>query len=84
MAETEMIRVHVEQELKRRAEESLHALGLSADEAITLFYQQVAVRKGLPFDADVPNAETVEALRQVEAGSDLIEYATLDELRSGV
>ena len=84
MAETEMIQVHVEPELKHRAEESLHALGLSAAEAITLFYEQVAMRKGLPFDMGVPNAETAEALRQAEAGATLIDHATLDELRSSV
>ena len=84
MAETEMIQAHVEPELKHRAEELLRALGLSVDEAITLFYKQVALQEGLPFHVEAPNAETVEALRQAETGTNLIEYTTLDELKSSV
>ena len=84
MAKTEMIRARVEPELKHQAEELFRALGLSATEAITLFYKQVTMHKGLPFEVKIPNADTVEALRQAETGADLIEYSSLDELRSSV
>ena len=58
MAKTEMIRARVEPELKRQAEDLFSALGLSATEAITLFYKQVTMHRGLPFDVRIPNAET--------------------------
>ncbi len=80
MAKTEMIRARVEPELKREAEETFSALGLSVTEAITLFYRQVAMHHGLPFPVRVPNETTLEAIRQARAGEDITEYASLDEL----
>lgn len=80
MAKTEMIRARVEPELKREAEETFSMLGLSATEAITLFYRQVALHRGLPFAVRVPNAETAEAIRQARAGEGITEYASLDAL----
>lgn len=82
MAKTETIRARVEPELKHQAEGVLRELGLSATEAITLFYTQVAMRRGLPFDVKIPNADTVEAMRQAESGEHLIEYNDLDELKT--
>ena len=52
MAKTEMIRARVEPELKREAEELFLGLGLSATEAITLFYRQVTLHRGLPFSRE--------------------------------
>lgn len=79
---TETIRARVEPELKREAETILKALGLSATDAITMFYRQVTLRRGLPFDVRLPNADTVEALQQAETGEGLIECASVDELRA--
>ncbi len=82
MAKTEMIRARVEPELKRQAEDLFSALGLSATEAITLFYKQVTMHRGLPFDVRIPNAETLEALQQTHDGEDLPEYTDLQDLKS--
>ncbi len=82
MAKTEMIRARVEPDLKHQAEELFTELGLSATEAITLFYKQVTLHRGLPFDVKVPNAETLEALQQASDGVGLTEYAGLDDLKA--
>ena len=82
MAKTEMIRARVEPELKHEVEKVLAELGMSATEAITCFYKQVALQQGLPFEVKLPNAETVEALKQAEAGVGLIEYSTLEDLKA--
>ena len=84
MAKTEMIRARVEPELKREAEELFSVLGMSATEAITLFYRQVTMHRGLPFDVRVPNAETVEALRQSRDGVDLEEHATFEDFKAAL
>ena len=81
---SEMIRVWVEAELRREAEEVLGEHGMSAKEAITLFYAQVAMQRRLPFDMGFPNAETVEALQQAEAGTDLVEYLTGENWKAAV
>ena len=80
MDKTETIRVRVEPEIKREAEEVFEALGLSATEAITLFYRQVALCQGLPFAVKIPNAETREAIRQAQTGDGLIHYRSVDDL----
>ena len=77
-----MIRVRIESELKSQAEEIFSELGLSPTEAIRLFYIQVTLHRGLPFAARIPNAETIEALRQARAGEGLTEYADLEDLKA--
>lgn len=81
MAKTAMVRARVEPELKRQAEELFSELGLSATEAITLFYKQVAIHRGLPFSVRIPNEKTVEALRQAENREDLLEYSSIEDFR---
>lgn len=80
MAKTEMIRVRMKPELKREAERIFAALGLSPSEAVTLFYKQVALHQGLHFMVKIPNEETLEAIRQLDAGEGLTEYSSVDEL----
>ena len=65
------IRARVTPELKTSAEGIFKELGLSTTEAITLFYRQVTLRKGLPFEVRIPNEETVETMRKTDAGEDL-------------
>ena len=80
--ETGMICVRVEPELKSQAEAVFSELGLSPTEAITLFYTQVTLHRGLPFAVGIPNAETIGAQRQARAGEGLTEYADLEDLKT--
>jgi DNA-damage-inducible protein J len=63
MPKTATVRARVDAELKADAEAVLDKLGLTASEAIRLFYRQIALRKGLPFDVKVPNAATRRAMK---------------------
>lgn len=80
MPKTEMIRARVEPELKHEAEEVFATLGLSATQAITLFYKQVSLHHGLPFDVKIPNAATREAIRQAQAKDGLTRYGSVKDL----
>lgn len=80
MSKTEMIRARVEPRVKRDAEEVFSALGLSVTEAITLFYKQVALCQGLPFEVRVPNAQTRKAIRRAQAEKGLSHYHSVDDL----
>lgn len=71
MAKTAMIRARTEPGLKHEAERILHLLGLSPSEAINLFFQQVRLRQGLPFEVKLPNKVTLKAIKDVEAGRGL-------------
>ena len=74
MAKTETIRARVEVKLKTDAEAVLDKLGLTASDAIRLFYKQVALRRGLPFDVVIPGAATRKAMRDVIEGRELTRY----------
>lgn len=82
MSKTETIRARVEPSLKHEAEAVFSRLGLSVTEAITLFYTQVTLQRGLPFAVKIPNAETREALRQAYEREDLRQYESVDELEA--
>jgi DNA-damage-inducible protein J len=79
-AKTGMIRARVSPELKAEAEAILAEIGLSSSDAIRMFYKQVTLRKGLPFEARIPNAATRKALRDAEAGRGMTDYASVDEM----
>ena len=80
MSKTETIRARMEPELKKEAEEVLKALGLNATQAITLFYRQIALRKGLPFDVRLPNAETRRAMEDARTERGLKEWDSPEAL----
>jgi len=81
MRKSAMIRARVEPELKADVEKIFQELGLTATEAITLFYYQVKTRKGMPFDVSIPNGTTMETMRKTDAGVELNEYKSLDDFR---
>ena len=70
MARTETIRARIEPELKSEAEAILRELGLSSSEAMRLFLFQVIQQRGLPFEVRIPNAKTISAIEELEAGAD--------------
>lgn len=45
---------------------SLHKNGLSSAQAIRIFYSQICLHKGLPFDVKIPSKETISAMAQLE------------------
>jgi len=72
MSKAATVRARIEPDLKRRVESMFHRLGISATEAITLFYRQVDLRKGLPFDVVIPNETTRRTMDDTDAGRNLI------------
>ena len=82
MAKSEMIRARVEPEIKHEAEAVFRTLGLSATQAITLFYKQVALQRGLPFALKIPNQTTREAMGEALAGTELTEWSDVDALKT--
>lgn len=72
MSKTAMIRARVDPTLKGKAESILSAIGLSATDAITMFYKQVQMRNGLPFDAVIPNELTQQTMADTDAGRHLV------------
>ena len=82
MSKTATIRARVEPELKSSAESIFHKLGISATEAITMFYSLVALNNGFPFEVKIPNAETEETFKATDINKNLNSYESLDDLFS--
>ena len=80
MSKTEMIRARVEPGLKKEAEAVLGKLGMTPTEAITVFYRQIALNRGLPFPVRIPNAATRKALRDAESGA-VREWPDIESLK---
>ena len=80
MPKTATISARIDPELKREAERVFKELGLTATQAITLFYKQVELKRGLPFAVRVPNQVTVEALEEARTRQGLESFNTLDDL----
>ncbi len=80
MAKTEFIRARVEPILKHNAEEIFQQLGLNPTEAITLFYKQVEVQKGLPFTITLPNRETRQTFEETDRGEGIIRCENTDDM----
>lgn len=54
--------------IKNEAETILKELGLSVSASFELFYRQVIAHRGLPFDVNIPNEETIRAIQRSRAG----------------
>jgi DNA-damage-inducible protein J len=75
-----MIRARVSRALKTEVESVLAKIGLSRSDAIRMFYSQVAMQNGLPFEARIPNATTRKALHDAEVGRNMTDYARVVEM----
>lgn len=62
------VRARIDTETKLRASDALGAMGLSISDAIRLLMLRIADERRMPFDIKAPNAETREAIRELEAG----------------
>lgn len=56
------INTRIEPKLKTRAETILRKVGLTSAEAVRLFYMQVCLNNGLPFEVKIPNKKTINAM----------------------
>ncbi len=77
---TAAVHSRIQPEIKEQAEGILQRLGLSPTEAIRMFYTQIALRNGLPFDVSIPNDETIKALEDSRNGRNLQQFNSTEEL----
>lgn len=80
MSRTAMIRARTEPDLKAEVESIFHQLGLTTTEAINLFYSQVRLTKGIPFDLKIPSDNLRKSIEDINTGTDLTSYDGNDYL----
>jgi DNA-damage-inducible protein J len=80
VSKTATVRARVEPELKDKAEGIFRQLGLTATQAVTMFYRQVELRKGLPFSVALADETTRRTFEDTDAGCDLIVCEDADDM----
>ena len=80
MNKSATVRARIEPNLKNKAEKVFRELGLSTTQAINLFYRQVELRNGLPFEVVIPNKATRRTFSDTDAGKDLILCEDADDM----
>ena len=80
MSKSAMVRARLEPELKIHAESVFHRLGLNATQAITMFYKQVELRGGLPFDLVIPTAATTRTFEATDTGRELVVCESAEDM----
>jgi DNA-damage-inducible protein J len=68
MTTTTMVHVRMEAGLKKKATKALAAMGLSVSDLVRMTLTRVAQEQAVPFEVRVPNAKTVAAMRELDAG----------------
>ena len=72
MSKTATVRARLKPELKEKAEEILHRLGVNTTQAITMFYRQIELNNGLPFNIVIPNAKTKATFNATDVNEDIV------------
>ena len=80
MSKTATVRARLEPKLKDYVESVFHRLGLNSTQAITIFYRQVELRGGLPFDVAIPTPTTRRTFDATDAGRDLVLCKDADDM----
>ena len=79
MPKTAMIRARTDSNLKEKVELIFDKLGLNATSAINIFYKQVLLSHGLPFDVKVPNATTLKAMKEARSARTVRKFKSADD-----
>ena len=63
----------------KEAKDILKYIGMSYAQAVTMFNRMIVLKRGLPFEAKIPNEETLKAMKEAMELDG--EYITIDELK---
>jgi DNA-damage-inducible protein J len=74
-----VVRARIDERIKEEATAVLAAMGLTVSDAFRIMLTRVAHEKALPFEPLVPNATTIEAMKEARRGG-LKPFATVEDL----
>ena len=60
MAKTANLYARIEPDVKEQAESILSALGIPVSNAINMFYKQIILQRGIPFEIKLPQTKIVD------------------------
>lgn len=68
MSKATTVQARIEPELKEMGDAILKKIGITASQAINALYAQIVMRKGMPFELNIPNQITKAAMHEIEQG----------------
>jgi DNA-damage-inducible protein J len=80
MAKIATVRARIDPWLKEDVEKLFKKMGISTTEAINIFYRQVKLRNGLPFNVVIPNKTTEKVFKDTDAKRNLIRCEDADDM----
>lgn len=78
---TAIINARVKPELKQDVEQILSQLGITTTQAVTMFFEQIKLKRGIPFDLVLPNEETLAAIKDAQTNQNL-ETVNIEQLKA--
>ncbi len=79
MSANAVVRARIDEHIKEEAAAVLATIGLTVSDAFRILLTRVAHDKALPFEPLVPNATTIEAMKEARRGN--LETVTLEDLK---
>ena len=79
MAANQIVQARIKGSVKHEAAAVLAAMGLTISDAVRLLLTRVALEKALPFAPLIPNAVTIEAMKEARQGN-LQQFASVEDL----
>ena len=80
MPKTATLTIRLDPTLKQQTEKLLRDMGLTPSQAITLFYKQVSLQHGLPFQVSLPNDETLQAIDDLKNRRNVKTFSSVSDL----
>jgi DNA-damage-inducible protein J len=73
--------IRLEESDYKEAKDILKYIGMSYSQAVNMFNRMIVLNNGLPFEAKIPNDETLKAMKEAMEGINL-EEITLEDLKA--
>jgi DNA-damage-inducible protein J len=80
MAKNAIVRARVEEDIKKDTEKIFKELGFTMSDAINIFLRRCRVKQGIPFELEIPNEETRQAIEDSRNGIGLQKFNTIEEM----
>ena len=80
MSKTATIHSRIDDKIKIKAEKILKTIGLGPSDAVDIFYRQIILHRGIPFPVEIPNEETLKAIKDIGKGKGIKSFNSVDEL----
>jgi DNA-damage-inducible protein J len=73
--------VYLDADIKAKAQDIFKQYGMGLSDAFNIFLSQAVLERGIPFAIKLPNEETMNTMREIEAGINIEEVDLQDMIK---